>query len=321
MTVMVRDEIDIIDTQIRYHLEAGVDHVIAMDHRSSDGTNEILRRYERDGVLRLLRQTGETYLQGPWVTEMARLAAAELGADWVINSDADEFWWPHHGSLREVLAAVPPRFGAIRGIWRHFALRPESDEPFFERMTVRRRPSLDSTNPYCANAKVMHRGDADVTVAPGNHDATGRNLDLSREWTPFEILHFPIRSRAHLLRKYRVGRENRKQFPQLLPLHVIAMDDKMNVDPDRVYRDLVVEDAGVAQGVADGALTVDTRLRDWLRGTGERGAPSLADDAAFAEEVDVSLAFDSMQRLKTRVQAFEDRLGAVESRRRVRAER
>ena len=42
---------------------------------------------------------------------MARLAATEFGADWLINSDADEFWWPRGASLRDVLGAVSPRYG------------------------------------------------------------------------------------------------------------------------------------------------------------------------------------------------------------------
>ena len=50
---LVRDEADIVDAQIAFHLHAGVDFVVATDNRSQDGTTEILERYERAGVLHL----------------------------------------------------------------------------------------------------------------------------------------------------------------------------------------------------------------------------------------------------------------------------
>ena len=53
----------------------------------------------RSGHVRLIREPGEDLRQNEWVTRMARLAATEYGADWVINSDADEFWWPRGASL------------------------------------------------------------------------------------------------------------------------------------------------------------------------------------------------------------------------------
>ena len=46
-------------------------------------------------------------LERPWRTQMARLAATDYGADWVINTDADEFWMSGGGTLKGVLAAVP----------------------------------------------------------------------------------------------------------------------------------------------------------------------------------------------------------------------
>ncbi len=58
MTLLARDEADIVDAQIAFHLAAGVDFVVATDNASSDGTTEILQRYERAGVLRLLREEG-----------------------------------------------------------------------------------------------------------------------------------------------------------------------------------------------------------------------------------------------------------------------
>src|SRR5438094_6481966 len=107
MTLLARDEADVVDAQIAYHLNAGVDFVIATDNRSQDGTTEILEAYEREGCLRLIREPGDDMRQGPWVTRMAQLAAADYGADWVINADADEFYWPRGTSLKEALAATP----------------------------------------------------------------------------------------------------------------------------------------------------------------------------------------------------------------------
>jgi hypothetical protein len=90
-TLLVRDEADIVGAQIEYHLNAGVDFVIATDHESIDGTTEILEGFASLGVLRRLPVQGRV-LEGPWRTRMSRVAATEHGADWVINTDADEFW-------------------------------------------------------------------------------------------------------------------------------------------------------------------------------------------------------------------------------------
>ena len=179
MTILARNEVDIIDAQIAYHLNAGVDFVIATDNLSDDGTAEILEGYERAGYLHLLREDGDDMRQAEWVTRMARLAATEFGADWVINSDADEFWWPRSGSLKHVLELVPERFGVVRGCWRHFVPRPDGDRPFAERMIVRlSTPALpgDKRTVHHAHQKVAHRGDPRVTVHAGNHDVTSERL-------------------------------------------------------------------------------------------------------------------------------------------------
>src|SRR3990172_9558556 len=140
MTLLARDEADIVDAQIAFHLNAGVDFVVAIDNRSVDGTTEILERYERAGRLHLIREEGDVMRQAEWVTRMARLAATDFGADWVINSDADEFWWPRGGSPKEILSAVPRHYGVVRGFQRHFAPRPEEEGHFAARLTVRITP-------------------------------------------------------------------------------------------------------------------------------------------------------------------------------------
>jgi Glycosyl transferase family 2 len=103
MTLLARDEADVIDAQVAFHLNAGVDFVIAMDNLSQDGTGDVLESYAREGHLHLIRERGEYLRQADWITQMGRLAATDFGADWVIHSDADEFWWPRGASLKDVL--------------------------------------------------------------------------------------------------------------------------------------------------------------------------------------------------------------------------
>ena len=66
-----------------------------------------------------------------------RFAAREFGADWVINTDADEFWLPRRGALKATFDAVPQPFGAVHAVSRHFVPRPDDGASFDERMTLR----------------------------------------------------------------------------------------------------------------------------------------------------------------------------------------
>ncbi len=64
LVLLVRDEDDILESMLAYHLAAGVDHVVATDHRSRDGTTDILRSFEQRGVLSYLRDDREVLEQG-----------------------------------------------------------------------------------------------------------------------------------------------------------------------------------------------------------------------------------------------------------------
>src|SRR5206468_4992274 len=53
VTLMVRDEVDIIAAMIEHHLAQGADLIIATDNGSVDGTTDVLQRYADQGVLEL----------------------------------------------------------------------------------------------------------------------------------------------------------------------------------------------------------------------------------------------------------------------------
>jgi Glycosyl transferase family 2 len=271
-TLVVRDEADIVGEQIAYHLNAGVDFVIASDHESEDGTTEILQGYVRDGHLRLIRVQGEMR-DGPWRTHMARLAATEHDADWVINTDADEFWMPRGGSLKDVFRAVPDSVGAIYALSKHFAPRPEHDgSPFYERMTVHASPAVainDPTSPFRPHLKVAHRGDPDVSISFGSHTASSPHWAALHHWHPADVLHFPYRSLAQWENKG--SRRARGDKP--LGQYVTALRAKESGRSASQYAQLVVDDLALERGIADGSLTMDVRLRDALRAVGAGTAP------------------------------------------------
>ena len=321
VTVLARDEADIIDDQVAFHLNAGADFVIATDNTSRDGTTAILERYARDGVLHLIREPAEGLRQGEWVTRMARLAAEEYGADWVVNTDADEFWWPRGGSLKEVLGAVPQEYGVVQGFWRSFVPRPDDGQPFAERMTARlaqQAPINDPTSFYRPVVKVAHRADPQVTVARGNHGLADSSFRTLTTWHPIEVLHFPLRAKAQWMRKVELqGDAFTKHIERSgTGYHLKGYDALQRGRIDEQHASLVVDDAALERGVEDGTLVIDTRLRDALRAirAGKPPsfpAPTLADDAAYAVEA-AALTEAYAVRAQRQLDGIEQRLLGLE---------
>jgi hypothetical protein len=326
MTLRSRDEADILDAHIAFHLNAGVDFIVATDHNSQDGTIEILESYARDGHLHLIRAEGEEMDEGDWATRMSRLAATDFGADWVIPSDADEFWWPRGASLKEVLASVPPRYGIVRALLRQFVPRPDDGEPFAERMTVRvsgSAPINDPNSLFRPNLKSIHRGDSGVTLSAGAHTLPDSSFLPLRGWYPVEFLHFPLRSLEQADRKYANLRA------ALGPSRNAYYDEVYRARADgrfeEFYATRVIDDAALERGLEDGSLVIDTRLRDALR-TIRSGAsysfqqPTVVDDAAYAMDV-MALGEADLVRLQRQLDTLEGRLGAIERRPAVRVYR
>src|SRR5947209_2080846 len=167
MTLLVRDEQEILAANLDYHLRQGVDFVLVSDHGSTDATPEILGEYVAGGAARVLRVEGEALDQGGWVTRMARLAAVEHGADWVINNDTDEFWWPLAGTLKDMLELVPSRYGQLVCPRHNFVPRP-GDGPFSSRMVIREARSQNLVGGEL-EPNVAHRALPDLVVEHGNH--------------------------------------------------------------------------------------------------------------------------------------------------------
>ena len=305
-TLVVRDEADIVDAQIAYHLKAGVDFILATDHDSRDGTTEILESYERDGVLQLTRERGEMR-ESVWRSRMARLAATEQRADWVINTDADEFWMPRRGTLKEALAAVPEEFGVVWAITRHFLPRPGNMGFFADRMNVRlsaTAPLNDPTSPFRPHAKAAHRADPEIVVLFGSHDVVTKLAPL-RGWYPADVLHFPFRTREQYERKG----VRRAHGDKPLGQYVKAYEARERGRVEDVFDALTVDDETLAAGRRAGSLVMDTRLRDALH---ENGSPAGHEEETRAAAEGAALGEANMVRTCRRLDVLAARIRSVE---------
>jgi hypothetical protein len=272
MTLLVRDAEDLIRQHIQYHLARGVDHFIITDNLSVDGTRDILEEFRKLGVAEIIDEKTDDYSQSQWVTRMARLAATRHHADWVINSDDDEFWWPQSPTLQEALEGVPANQLALDVERNDFIPTvSESDHPL-RRMLIRETQSKKEDGKRL-RPKVIHRGISDAIVGQGNHRIQV-SCPIDAETTrSIEILHFPLRTyrqfenkiskggRAYsnnvILRDTNAGLHWKKYYQYYLAGSLQQEYEKKKLPSETLEKRL-----------ADGSLTEDSRLFDFLTARG-----------------------------------------------------
>ncbi len=94
MTLLVKNEEDILEENLIFHKQMGVDAFIITDNMSDDKTPQIIEKYKQKGwILESITETSQDFSQAEWVHRMDIIARNRYHADWIINADADEFWY------------------------------------------------------------------------------------------------------------------------------------------------------------------------------------------------------------------------------------
>jgi len=273
MTLLVRDEIDVVAANLEHHYAAGVSHVVATDNTSVDGTAELLQRYADLGVLTLLHEAATDYQQDVWVTRMARRAAAEFDADWVINADADEFLWPTAADgmpvagpeidLAAALATIPEGRGSVTVRRHNLVAGPGARGSWPYRLRLRDTQAL-SERGTPIGPKSVHRGDPQVDVAFGNHSSTGPLLGPPADSRPFVMLHAPDRSFEQFERKIANGGsavQSNTALPAEISWHWRSDFDRLQRGELRnTWQARQPTTESVGAGLADGTLLPERRL-------------------------------------------------------------
>jgi hypothetical protein len=261
---------------------------------------------------------------------MARFAATELGAAWVLHTDADEFWWPLRGTLGEALAAIPERYGVVVAPRTEFVGRPDGGGSFAERLTVREaRARLQPKVAHRAepDVVVLDRGGHDVAVAGPGGDAAetlrppGRTVHRTTRdpegsdsprvadetrlvWAPrwpVRILHFPVRSTAQFRRRTEIAIFEGR-FPDWGRFRRLREQFEEG-RVEELYAELLWDDAALEAGIRDGWLTRDERLARLLPNCPDpisgvaAGSVRVEPEPGELEREQAELEFDAMQLL------------------------
>lgn len=210
MVLLVRDEEDIVYENLAFHLEMGVDHIIATDNGSDDRTRDILAAFERLGVMTLIDEPGRDHSQWRWVSRMAQIARDVFDAAWIIPNDADEFWLPTAGSYRAALenfradALKCHRFNMVGDY-------SDSDQaPWYETVRYRIAKPLEAPVPInylnetidhphfyrALDGKVLVKARHLKYMREGNHSAVFDREVIQQETDRVVVYHFPVRSRS-----------------------------------------------------------------------------------------------------------------------------
>ena len=204
MTLLVKNEEAMMERNLQFHKQMGVDGFIVTDNNSSDGTMQILEKYKEKGwILEIIEEKATGYEQKRWVDRMVEKAKRDYNADWVINADADEFWYARSGSLKNELTMT--RANVIRCPWQN--MFPEDGVPFWEwKHHVCPVPDYTPYNlsPYAIyerqNKKVAHRADGYIQISMGNHKVA--MFPHCAVWSEdIVIYHFTIRGRQQFIDK------------------------------------------------------------------------------------------------------------------------
>lgn len=203
MTLLVKNEADILEQNLLFHKTMGVDAFIVTDNNSTDGTLDLLEKYRRKGwIAEIIREPGNDYRQKVWVDRMIWKAKRVYGADWIINADADELWYAPSGNLKNELTASNANVVRCQMV----CMYPEEGKPFYEWNRAVRFVSdfgkyhLSLYSLFARQIpKVAHRADGYIQISMGNHKVA--MFPKRQKDCPIRIYHYNIRGKKHFIEK------------------------------------------------------------------------------------------------------------------------
>lgn len=267
MTLLVKNEEDMLEENLIFHKAMGVDGFIITDNNSSDRTPEIIRKYKEKGwIVEAIEEKATDYQQKKWVDRMIWKAKSVYKADWVINADADEIWYAPSGDLKTEL--VSSRANVLTCEMK--CVYPEEGKPFWQwGQTVEvvndlERYNLSRYSLFARqNKKVIHRTAGYIQISMGNHKVT--MFPKKVEKSNIHIYHYNIRGKKPFLEKMINGGRQLEQNPKKHGgrhwryFYQLYKEGLLEAEYDKV-----IGTASFDQLKQDGFIRTDTTIPEWF---------------------------------------------------------
>jgi hypothetical protein len=226
------DDVDMIERCVEHLYSIGVDHIFALDRASTDGTTERLESIAAGSPLSLLRIAADAVLDTDLAWRVVKEAADRVRPNWMLFLDADEFWMPAGGSIRQTIV---PGTADVAHIDRFNVpltdlgpRLPEALSPdYYDRVLLYVKPIPEFGNRIASdpalvwsqgvpNPKVMVRHRVVVSVDSGNHHAeVAPGARWAAEPVPdLVIAHLPFTTYERFARKVHNIRAAIARYPE-----------------------------------------------------------------------------------------------------------
>lgn len=275
------DQVDIVADFLDWHLDLGIDFILALDGGSTDGTRDVLEQYTKTGRVVWLPLPDRDMTRYPIADELAAMARDRYQADWIIYADVDEFVCTRGRSLSAVLADADREGVTLLDIPRRTMTGPmippgrRATEVLTLRIdrtvvpTAEQQISWDFPVPFVfleVGGHLAIRASAIGTIAMGVHAAAttwGKSAT-----SDLYILHYAIRGYAELQQKVQNTEKWIADNPHL-PLgwgwhwrRWIQLEKNGRLRED--YEQQFVSPERANELLQDGTCVVDTTIAAWL---------------------------------------------------------
>jgi len=207
---MVKNEMDIIESFVRYHVNI-FDGMIFLDNASTDKTVNILNHLKNEGLaISIFEDDDGVFNFTQKINQTLLIAVEQFKADIIVPLDADEFLVSSNkGNPRKILEKIDyPTFSRVK--WKTYVptFDKNKNKKFIpSQITFAREDSVEMYYKAILPRELVEN--YNVELVNGSHDLTFKKRyedSIERVYnTDLRLAHYPIRSKEQTLSKIVVG--------------------------------------------------------------------------------------------------------------------